>query len=318
MTLRIDPILAERVFGRFFGQAPTDQDRVLRYLTAAWRAQYHTEPRTLSVDLELLAELYAPAVQAKKLRSMAGELAPVRERPHVGPELYVPVDSERGFVTPEGRILLEIMRSTATGVDRFEDLLGRLLSFYAEPRRAWMAKTFVGGDLRPATIGFVVFLLINGSVGEQRALQIPSATPEEGQLAAAVIPVVNAFSEGIGGSPLTGAELTRLSSNWAVTESNRQLPALIRPKRLGTRIGSIHIEEGKETDTIDHLGAALARRRGLHPRDVEDALISTTEAYLDHRALLKSWGLSWERPQHTRAVCQRIIDVMWSNPGGGR
>jgi hypothetical protein len=298
------------IFGKFFDLPAERQEGARIYLVQAWEAQFGHPPSTLSADLDALAELYRPDLPPKGLRLLADDLAPIAgARPLLPESLFIPVDDQRGLVTPEGRILLEFMSrfpgdpdTDETGAD-LAALVGRLLDFYSKPRRDWMTKTVTGGDLRPATLGFVVFLLINGSTGAARALRIPNSASDETRLAGPVIGVVNTFSKGIGGTPLRGRELTRLRSNWAITEASRQMPGIVRYEpKVGSVNARAYVVDGAEDRTIDALASALIKRKDFARSSLMNALGNTVNAYEDVRPLLKSWGLSWETMSHTHDV----------------
>jgi hypothetical protein len=186
--------------------------------------------------------------------------------------------------------------------------LVRLAEFYSAPRRAWMSKTFEGGDLRPATLGFLVFLLMNGSVGPEQAFRIPDQEADERRVALSVVPVVNAFVEGIGGKPLQDREASQLSGNWAVTESRRQLPGLVRhlegPKR---RVERIYIEAGRSEAVIAAIARSLRRRPRLDAAVLGAALAETEAEYSNARPSLRAWGLSWESADATNRLTQSIL-----------
>jgi hypothetical protein len=99
--MSLEPIGADAVFGTFTELSREQQDRVKNYLRQAWRAQFDVEPGLFSSDLESLQEIYSPAIQAKKLRDVADGVATVSaRRPPIDPVLYVPIDEQRGLVTP--------------------------------------------------------------------------------------------------------------------------------------------------------------------------------------------------------------------------
>ena len=317
-------ILPTQVFGTFAALAERQRQSVISYLDAAWRAQYGRPPGTLSVDLEMLSDVYASTTPARKLRLASAALRQIpMSRPLLDRCLFIPVDERRGFITPEGRALLELGSTADLSPDVLQATLARLVDFYSAPRRDWIESTLVGGDLRPGTVGFVVFLLVNDSTAEARALAIPANADDEARLAAAVIGVVNAFSSGIGHRPLKGPELTRLRSNWVVTEAGRQLPGVVivdagpdRSKELGSgraRGGAksaegrkIYIAEGRESDAVAATAVALARRRGFTVERLRAALADTMSAYREASPLLKSWGRSWETERHSTAVCHDL------------
>lgn len=312
------------LFGKFFDLPAERQERVRIYLAQAWQAQFGRPPRTLSVDLDALAGLYRPDLPPKGLRLLADALPPIAgTRPVLHESLFIPVDDRRGLVTPEGRLLLEFMSRSSGSADADEPdtdltpLVARLLDFYSRPRREWMTKTVTGGDLRPATLGFVIFLLINGSTGIARALRIPNSASDETRLGGAVIGVVNTFSRGIGGTPLKGRELTRLRSNWAITEASRQMPGLVRYEpKVGSANAQAYVVDGAENRTIDALAVALIKRKDFARSALVGALESTVDSYNDVRPLLKSWGLSWETMSHTRDVVARVEESVMRRSAG--
>lgn len=304
-----------RIFGTFDQLGAAQQRDVVAYLGAAWQAQVGRDIGSLEVDLSALEDLYAPALQAKRLRTMADRLTPIPgRRPHIDRSLFIPVDAIRGFVTAEGRALLEVAGSEHGTHAATPSMLARLVEFYAAPRREWMVQAFVGGDLRPATLGFLVFLLINNSTSASRGLTVPAPSTDEQRLADAVIPVVNAFGTSIGGQPLKGRERERISGNWAVTESRRQMPGIVFHEG-SKRVERIYIGDGKEHDAIAGVARALGQRRGFSPEHLDSAFDAATLAYSVQRPLLKSWGLSWETEQHTGAVREHLADAMRRQAG---
>jgi hypothetical protein len=207
------PALANTLFGVSRGLEPDERAAICAYLRAAWRAQHGRVPSTLSVDLETLGDLFRSHVQAKRLRGAAEQLdAVVESRPPLPEAVLVPVDDQRGFVTPEGRVLLDqLERSEQSGDqvitrDSVLTACALIADFYGSHQRRWMRKELTGGDVRPATLGFAVFLLINNSVGFDRALLLPSSPNDEAMLAGRVLPVVNIFSTSVGGSSVKPRE----------------------------------------------------------------------------------------------------------------
>jgi hypothetical protein len=300
--------LAHTMFGVSRGLEPDERAAICSYLRGAWRAQYGRPPSTLSVDLEALADLFRSHVQAKRLRAAAEQLGVISERRPLLPEaVFVPVDEQRGFVTPEGRVLLdELERSdeSAGHVLTRDALLAAsalIADFYGSRQRQWMRKELTGGDVRPGTLGFAVFLLINSSVGAPRALLLPSSQADEEALAGRVLPVINAFTVAVGGNPVKPRERERLRSNWIITEAKRQMGRYIS-RVDDDRTVRLWIEDERESDLIDELGRQLARRKALSAASVGEALDQTLSEYNQARPVLTSWGLAHERAGHTRWV----------------
>lgn len=305
---------APDAFNTFFGVSrglEFDEIIAIRdYLKAAWRAQYGQAPSTLSADLEVLGDLFHSHMLAKRLRSAAEELSVIRGRRPALPEaVFVAIDDQRGFVTPEGRILLDHLESEDGELVLTRDSLllayARAADFYGTSQRQWMRKQLTGKDVRPGTLGFAVFLLMNNSVGVSHAFLLPSSPEEEEALARRVLPVVSVFSTSVGGSPVSPRESERLRSNWIITETKRQLGQYV--SRTEGRTVQFWIEDAHETDLIDEIGRQLARRKGVSSVDVETAMEASLAAYNLSRPMLASWGLSYERSAHTRRVFNELI-----------
>lgn len=300
------------LFGVSRGLEPEENFAIQEYLRAAWRAQFGSEPSTLSADLEILEDLFGPHIQAKRVRNAAEELGFIHAvRPPLPESIFLPVDEHRGFVTPEGRIVLDqlerIDRAGERVLSRDSVLTGYALAadFYGASQRQWMRKQIAGGDVRPTTLGFAIFLLINNSVGIFHALLLPSSPEEEAALARCVLPVVSKFSTSVGGNAVSQRESERLRSNWIVTETKRQLGQYV--SRADGRIIKYWIEEGTESDLIAEIGRQLARRKDLAPSIVHSALENCLSAYDLSRPMLASWGLSFERSGHTRNVFNELM-----------
>jgi hypothetical protein len=302
---------APDAFNTFFGVSrglEFDEIIAIRdYLKAAWRAQYGQAPSTLSADLEILEDLFHSHMLAKRLRGAAEELSVIHGRRPALPEaVFIAIDDQRGFVTPEGRILLDHLEGGDQFTERVltrDSLLlayARAADFYGTSQRQWMRKQLVGKDVRPGTLGFAMFLLVNNSVGVSHAFLLPSSPEEEEALARRVLPIVSVFSTSVGGSPVSPRESERLRSNWIITETKRQLGQYV--SRTEGRTVKFWIEEARETDLIDEIGRQLAKRKDLNSVDIGNAVEASLTAYNLSRPMLASWGLSYERSAHTRRV----------------
>lgn len=305
--------LAHTLFGVSRGLDVDEREAIVRYLRAAWLAQYGRPTSTLSVDLETLADLFRSHVQGKRLRSASEGLAAIKERRPLLPEaVFVAVDDQHGFVTPEGRVLLEELEradSTEALVLSRDALLSAsalIADFYGTRQRQWMRKELAGGDVRPGTLGFLIFLLVNNSIGRDRSLSLSPAKSDEEALASRILPVINAFATGVGGSPVKPRERERLRSNWIITEAKRQMGRFV-DRADEARAVRFWIEPTREAALIDELGRQLARRKGVTVDDLEAALVRTLEAYDEARPALTSWGLAYERTNHTRQVRDALV-----------
>jgi hypothetical protein len=303
------------LFGVSRGLEAEERTAIRVYLRAAWYAQYGRNPSTLSVDLEVLEGLFRSHVLAKRLRDAAEGLDAIGERRPVLPEaVFVAVDESRGFVTPEGRVLLDQLdraehsSEQVISRDALVDAYALIADFYGESHRRWMRKELTGGDVRPATLGFAIFLLINNSVGFKRALLLPSSVEEEQMLAGRILPVVSEFSVSVGGSPVRQREAERLRSNWIITETRRQLGPYIGRADEG-RAAKFWVEEDREESLIAELGRQVARRRTCSASDLQVALRNTLSRYEVARPMLTSWGLAHERAGHTARVFDGFLEA---------
>ena len=307
-----DPTARSTLFGVSRGLETEERTAIRMYLRSAWRAQYGRMPSTLSADLETLKGLFRSHVLAKRLRDAAEDLNIIAARRPILPEaIFVAVDDDRGFVTPEGRVLLdELERAEQSSAhiinrDTLIDAYALIADFYGGSHRQWMRKELTGGNLRPATLGFAIFLLINNSLGSNRALLLPSSIEEEHMLAGRILPVVSEFSTSIGGSPVRQRETERLRSNWIITETKRQLGPYIARVDDGRTV-KFWIEEERENGLIDELGRQLARRKLLSVSELQSALDKTLIKYDVARPMLTSWGLAHERSGHTAKVVNEL------------
>lgn len=302
----IYPASQNTLFGISRGLESDERDALRIYLRKAWLAQYGQSPSTLSGDLAILEGLFRSHILGKRLRDAAEGLNIIAAKrpPSLSEAVFVPVDDDRGFVTPEGRVLLEQLDHAANVAeqvmsrDALVESYALIAEFYGESHRRWMRKELVGGDARPATLGFAVFLLINNSVGYEHALMLPSSLEEEQALAAQILPVVSEFSSSIGGSSVRQRETERLRSNWIVTEAKRQLGSSIARSDESHAI-KLWVDKSREAELVEELGRQLARRRSLTASGLGDALDNTLRRYELARPMLASWGLAYERAGHT-------------------
>ena len=242
---------------------PESRSAIAEFLRAAWAAQFGQRPGPIEGDLELLGRLFRPDVSGASLRGAAATLealtiSPPRDLPAA---LYVPVDDTHGFVTPEGRVALEVIDHAGEDpVSIGDSALLRattiVATFYGESVRRHVGKTVGQPDLRPLSFAFALLLLVNGSVGEERALRTPDTADEERRLMEAIAPALDAFSEGIGGGPISRRESGRMEGNWVLTEVPRQLPTLIAKTKAG-----FWVQPHAYADAARRIGALLARRR---------------------------------------------------------
>jgi hypothetical protein len=218
----------------------------------------------------------------------------------------IAITASRGLLTAEGRVVLDVLERAAgadTVVIGRGEVLGayaRIADFYGAPHRTWMTQQVRGGDLRPHVFSVAVLLLVNGSIGEDRALRAESSS-DDAELSVRLAPVLNAFARGIGGKEeLSDAEVRKgLRSAWPYTEVGRQLTGQVL--RQG---GGLWIDPPEEDALVGRLGALLAARTRprLDQARLEAAFASTLEAYRIARPALASRRIAFERSDRTSGL----------------
>lgn len=285
------------------------------YLSAVWQLQFGSRPADLDADLAALRRWFRPDLTGKVARAELAELPRLAlERPKGLPDAaLIELPGARGLVTPEGRLLLDLTSGPTPAISE-EDLLGahaRLSEFYGAAYRERLLAIADGGDLRPNTIGFVLFLILNGSIGSEQAFQIPEDTDQEAQLATALFAVLDVFAEGLGARRLAAGQRRRLHSNWVLTESSAQLPLFVSHE--GDRYW---LFEDTAPEVAEHLGSLLAARRGAPPSEsFEATLAATAEAYRQTRPTLAAMSLAHDRPNRSTTELNRLAAAYRSSHG---
>ncbi|MBO9534666.1 MAG: hypothetical protein J7513_16960 [Solirubrobacteraceae bacterium] len=286
--------------------------RIEDFLREAWVTQHGHPPATLAGDLERLKPLFKTNASAKRLRDVATDLKAIRARaPESLGAAFVRIDEHRGLVTPEGRILLDELERL-----RLADELvlsraavarasARAAEVYGTWQRDWLTGQLRGGDLRPGTYGFVLFLLVNGCVSRESGLPMPAEDTQELQLAEIVAPVIDAFATGLGGAAMKPREAQRLRSNWRVTEASRQLFTHVH--RANDDLVA-YFWAADEDGLVTVLASRLAARQDLTLDRLEAALTSTERAYSDVRSRLNALGLAHDRRSRTERIFNRLIE----------
>lgn len=291
-----------------------DRLELVEFLRLAWTAQCGDTPGDLATDLELLQPWFRPDLTGRIARKRFPSLARLSSvpPPRLSAEAFLVLPGGRGLVTPEGRALLSLLENDDDAITdgQLLDAQVQVTRFYGESYRVRLGQLLSGGDVRPNTLAFVVFLLINGSVGGAHAFMVPEDPVQERQLAEAVASVLDAFAEGIGGQPLKERERTRLRGNWALTESAAQLPDLVSHEESGFWILDDAVEEVPE-----RIGTLVARRRDRpSPAEFESALGRMQATYREVRPALAAQQLAHDRPKRTESEFRRMLAAYQMHP----
>lgn len=303
----------------FFGLSrvlpTTERLAVEDFLSAAWTTQYGRSIGSLAADLERLAWIFGADATPKRLRDAITNLGHLGAQPPpaLPSALWVSIDERRGLVTPEGRVALEQLRTlreqdreaiTTAEVAVAADLVARA---YRTWRLQWIERNLAGAGIRPGSYGWVLLLLVNGSVTRETALRLPDAVDEERQLASVLMPVIDAFAEELGRESQSSREGSRLRSNWRVTQARALLFEVV--KREDNASGDAFFWIEPEDEAVEAIGKRLSGRRGLDLDTLTRALTSLVAAYDAARPTLSAFGAAHDRRAHTRHVIDNVIDA---------
>jgi hypothetical protein len=301
----------------FFGLSrvldASERERLEDFLRTAWTAQYSRPPGSLAADLQRLGDLFGADATPKRLRNAVSKLRRVPQQALRPPEmLWVAIDSDRGLVTPEGRVALEQLRVLREeGRDTISSsevsmATATVADAYREWQRAWLDRHLSGAGLRPGSYGWVLLLLVNGSTRREQALRLPAEQDQERKLAGVLMPVIDAFAEPLGGEPQSMREGSRLRSNWRVTQARALLFGLVQ---RADEDGDAYFWVEPEDQLVDELGRRLAARRDLDPETLSRAVDALIASYSNARPALSAFGVAHDRSAHTRRVAQALVDA---------
>ncbi len=301
---------------------PPDAQDAGHQLRVAWVAQTGGPPGDITKDLAALGRWFDPKARGERLRRELSSLP--TSSPTLGEPFILSAGHGRYLVTPEGRCLLELLASAPSELDRnvalssvrASELEGTLLDLY----RHWTQQrlrdvidlqTGSAAPLLPQAIGQVLLLLVNGSIGGERAMRVPGGANDARVLEEAQSVVVEAFAEALSPSPPTGRRRSRdmyaLRSGYSLTEARRRLGTklVIDPK---TR--SIFIEEGTDDSVVDRIAEEIVRRDQRELQRLPAALDALIAAYERARPTLAAYGQAHSSPSRPSAVRQHVLDAV--------
>lgn len=299
----------------FFGfpltELTIDDPRIVRYLARAWAIEHGAEPSDFTDDLDKLRPLFHSHVTGTRVRDHVKALNRIPlSRPFIPDIFFLAVDSERGLVTPEGRALIEAARTDATISPT--DTVTAIAQFYGESLRSWMGKSVETGLVPLPSVGFAIFLLINGSVGTERAMRFPNNQDEEADLASVVMSVASTFSTTVHGPAIKTKERAQLRTSWVVSQAIRHLGrGLTRDTDKRTGLASIWIEQDRVPDLLTEIAIAIRARDKTSHTDLAAAYDAAVAEYERGRVILGAWGISHERRRHTQQVRNDLLDAFY-------
>jgi hypothetical protein len=279
------------------------------------------EPGALDSDLELVKRWFDPVAQGQRLRRELAELGELSsELVDPGEPWALTVGPRRWLVTPEGRCVIDLLRRFP--VDRevwtlpeamivdYDRRLGALYRDWSRHRLESVV-ALLAGTTKPLQIpaaGVVIALLVNGCVGEDRALVRFAAEEARNVVDRAFFAAVNAFADVLSPSR-RGRRDSRLNSGWMLYEARRRLgEALVLEDFHGTTDGRVWVHADRVDHTINVVARDLARghRARATPEQFGIAFDALVEALRSELPNLAGFGLVHERPAATRKLRDRL------------
>ena len=292
--------------------APTHLDSAtqqwwIRLLTKNWLALMGRPPHLLEADLEDTAALFANGARLKNLKARIYALPEADAETQQLPREVVLIIDGCALITPEGRILLDVLLDLQrTGgeeidVDRQLSALTTATALRSEWHAQWLHNQFESPISAPV-LGAALFLLINGSVGRSHALRMPSDSERDRELGAVVMPLIAGFSKSLGGNtPVTDAGIRQ---HWAFTQVSRLLGRDVAREKAeyGT---ATFVRIGRERNLLDELASRLERTANAHRRYT--AITDFIDGYRRARGSLAALGQMHEDSTTTRRITDRLL-----------
>lgn len=293
------------LFGAPLGYTASSLSDWIAALEDCWRSFAAANTGALSTDLARLKRIYGHGSTAALLRSAFAELPDRALGIDLPSELALQSDGLR-LITPEGRILLDVLRRLRrqdTFVIDAEAQIGALTIAF-ETRNEWYeswANKQLAGSLSPPPIAAAILVLVNGSASPATGLYLPDDDTDAGEYETAVIALLGDFSESLGGSRPTPGPLR---SHWAFSQATRLLSRDLA--RISDGDGArVYVREGREEHLLENLRGRLRKYPFAQSADAVRALVARYGAL---RGLFAAVSGSHERAAHTRSVIAALLD----------
>lgn len=266
-----------------------------------------------------MRDYFNPIAQGRRLRAALAHLTPSQEPlPSYSDELLITLREGRRLITPEGRVVLWCLQraSQAGGMVVIDPSLlaegeRALLAIY----RSWVQQRIrgvanltadAGPALHPLGLGMLLFLLMNRSTSERRALRrSPSGADDDSRrrfqaLDNAIADVVSAFVDGLVPGRKYDRRQISLRSGWQLTEARRRLAA-----SLSDSPDEIYVKEGEDDRVTEFVGREL-RRRDITRARFEESFDAMAARYRERLPALAKLGLAFGRPIETRQLREAV------------
>lgn len=300
-------------------------DRLILAIDECWTHQFGSPPGDLATDLEELHAWFDPRATGARLRSLLDSVPPAPETaipPGFDP-LFLEAGSAGHLVTPEGRVVLELLRRTPPDGDLVllaADDVAEGVELLAETYRRWTTDrlrrvvALLEGEtetLRPGAAGLLLVLLVNRNTSEDRALKRPVGDDERArEVEDAVAAPATAWSRTFS-SRSTLARPFRLYQGWELGELRRRLgSALVATREF------IYVDERSADLALERVTSDLARRPVRFRSKVPDAMSALLREYDRSRPLLRGLGLGFDVPSVTAQIEARVLESATAGEAG--
>ncbi|AXH96627.1 hypothetical protein [Ornithinimicrobium avium] len=297
----------DELFGAPTWFPPLECQRWIRVLSRTWFALMGRPPELLEDDLDAMAAVFGTGVSARTLKARVYKLPAADEETTELPGQVAVLLDGSALITPEGRILLDVLmqlqRTGATEIDTASQLraLSVATNLRVQWQATWMQKQF-NSSISPAVLGAAMFLLLNGSVGAERALFLAKDKSFDIRLGMIVQPLIASFSEALGRDQ--PAQTQGLRGHWAFSQVSRLMGRDVA--RDTTAEGALmYVRPGRQ----DHLTREVASRLNRlqdEPR-VHVAVLDFVEEYRRRRGPLAALGQMHEDPTSTRRMTETLL-----------
>jgi hypothetical protein len=258
--------------------------------------------------------VFGSGAKARVLKDNVYSLPPANPEDHVLPtDALVPIDGG-SLITPEGRILLEVLinlqRSGRITIEVSEQIkaLQTAIALRTTWQRTWLKKQFEG-TLSAPPLGAAIFLLINGSIGPEAALILPSSDSDDRQLGKIILPLIARFSETLAGRiPETTGGIRK---HWAFTQVSRILGRDVA-REPAPQGAIMYIRPGRQASFLDDVASRLAKLADISQR--RQAVTGLVDGYRRIRGELVALGQVHEDATATRRIIQHMTDPSTAGP----
>ena len=299
------------LFGLPLAMKSSEAEGLLLALEDLWKRQMHRNPSSLKGDLEALGKIFHPRRREASVRSFFEGLRPTGIKVlHLNAPLIL---GPGMLVTPEGRIVIDVLRDVEDGAESDADVViinpeqvSNALSYAYEVYRGWSLyrvervidlREGKGEPLHAAPIGLLLWLLVNRSTSAAHAIRLEDLTPENRDRVRKVIGnAIESFVQGLSGRSRAGQAVGRFD-DWPLSEARRRVGAALT-------IGAIYIRDESTGEVLETVAAELSGRSTT--ADTLRAFDVLAEVYRQELPVLASLGLANESGSATRRLRQRL------------